>query len=120
MGVRSSLKTTAGHVAPGLSKLVGSILVDDSAILGTETVTENNDACSTTIPVTIIDNDGDEALSLADGSNVGQLKIFISSTNNTVTLTPATTSGAYATIATTHIGSTYGLMWTADGWAVIM
>ena len=88
--------------------------------LGTETVTENATACSTTVPVTIIDNDGDEALSLANGSNIGQLKIFISSTANTVTLTPATTAGAYSTIATTNIGETYGLMWTADGWAVIM
>jgi|5_EtaG_2_1085323.scaffolds.fasta_scaffold150534_1 hypothetical protein len=120
MGVRSNLQTKANQEAPGFSSLFANLLVDDSAILGTETVTEAATACSTTVPVTIIDNDGDEALSLADGSNVGQLKIFISSTNNTVTLTPATTAGSYSTIATTNIGETYGLMWTADGWAVIM
>jgi len=120
MGVRSDLQKKARGTLPGFANILGNIVVDDSAILRTETVTENNDACSTTIPVTIIDNDGDEALSLADGSNVGQLKIFISSTNNTVTLTPATTAGSYSTIATTNIGETYGLMWTADGWAVIM
>ena len=119
MGVRSNLQTKANQEAPGFSSLFANLLVDDSAILGTETVTENATACSTTVPVTIIDNDGDEALSLADGSNVGQLKIFISSTNNTVTLTPATTAGAYSTIATTDIGTCYMLMWTADGWAVI-
>ena len=120
MGVRSDLTGKARGIAPGLSGIFKSVLVDDSVILGVETVTENNDACSITVPVTIIDNDGDEALSLADGTNVGQLKVFISSTANTVTLTPATTAGAYSTIATTNIGETYGLMWTADGWAVIM
>ena len=120
MGVRSNLQSKAKQLAPGFSGLFGNVLVDDSAILGTETVTEAATACSTTIPVTIIDNDGDEAISLANGSSVGQLKIFISSTDNTVTLTPATTSGAYVTIATTDIGACYMLMWTADGWAVIM
>jgi hypothetical protein len=120
MGVRSNLQGKARGSLPGFAGLLGNVIVDDSAILGTETVTEAATACSTTIPVTIIDNDGDEALSLADGSNVGQLKIFISSTNNTVTLTPATTAGSYSTIATTNIGETYGLMWCSDGWAVIM
>ena len=120
MGVRSDLQKKAKGTLPGFAKVLGNVIVDDSAILGTETVTENATACSTTIPVTIIDNDGDEAITLADGSNIGQLKIFISSTNNTVTLTPATTAGSYSTIATTNIGETYGLMWCSDGWAVIM
>ena len=119
MSVRSNLQSKAKQLAPGFSGLFGNVLVDDSAILGTETVTEAATACSTTIPVTIIDNDGDEAISLANGTNVGQLKIFISSTNNTVTLTPATTAGGYSTIATTNIGETYILMWCSDGWAVL-
>ena len=91
----------------------------DGLVLESETVTENATACSTTIPVTIIDNDGDEAITLANGSTVGQMKYFISSTDNTVTLTPATTAGGYSTIATTNIGETYALMWVADGWAVV-
>ena len=119
MGVRSGLQTKAKAVAPGFAGIFGSVLVEDSLILGTETVTEAADACSITIPVTIIDNDGNEALSLADGTNVGQVKIFISSTNNTVTLTPATTAGTYSTIATTNIGEVYMLMWCSDGWAVL-
>ena len=120
MGVRSSLKTKAKAIAPGFRSLYGNLLADDSMILGTETKTEDADALSTTIPVSILDHDGDEAVTLADGGNVGQIKIVFSSTNNTVTCTPVTTAGGYSTIATTHIGSTYGLMWTADGWAVIM
>ena len=119
MGVRSDLTSKARGSLPEFSRLLGSVLVDDSVILGVETVTENATACSITVPVTVIDNDGDEALSLADGTSVGQIKIFISSTANTVTLTPATTAGAYSTIATTNIGETYILMWCSDGWAVL-
>ena len=97
----------------GIGTLTGGL------VLGTETVSTDSAACSTTIPVTILDHDGDEGVTLADGSTVGQVKIFISSTANTVTLTPATTAGAYATIATTDIGSNYVLLWTGDGWAIL-
>ena len=116
MGVRSNFQSTARALAPGFANLFGS---EKLLIMDHEIVTEAATACSTSVPVTIIDNDGDEALSLADGSTVGQVKVFISSTANTVTLTPASTSGAYVTIATTEIGACYMLMWTADGWAVI-
>ena len=116
MSVRNDLLKKAKAVAPGLSGVLSS---DKLLILDHETVTEAADACSPSVPVTFIDNDGDEAISLANGTIVGQTKIFISSTNNTVTLTPATTAGAYSTIATTNIGETYILMWCSDGWAVL-
>jgi len=116
MGVRSNLLKKSKAVAPGLHSVFSS---DKLLIMDTETVTEAADACSVTVPVTIIDNDGDEAITLANGTTVGQVKVFISSTNNTVTLTPATTAGSYSTIATTNIGETYILMWCADGWAVL-
>ena len=119
MGVRSDLQTKAKQEAPGFSSLFANVLVDDSAILGTETKTEDADALSITVPVSILDHNGDEDVTLANGSTVGQLKIVISSTDNTVTCTPATTAGAYATIATTNIGEAYILMWTADGWVVL-
>ena len=89
-------------------------------VWGSETLTEDGDAANPDIPLTILDHDGDEGITLADGTVVGQMKIFISSTNNTVTLTPASTSGNYSTIATTNVGETYGCVWTADGWNVIM
>jgi hypothetical protein len=117
MSVRNDLLKKAKAVSPGLSGVLSS---EKLLILDHETVTEAATACSPSVPITIIDNDGNEAISLANGTIVGQTKIFISSTNNTVTLTPATTAGSYSTIATTNIGETYGLMWTADGWAVIM
>ena len=116
MGVRSNLLNKAKAVAPGLHNSFSS---EKLLIMDHETVTENADACSPSIPVTIIDNDGNEGITLANGTTVGQVKIFISSTANTVTLTPATTAGAYSTIATTNIGETYILMWCSDGWAVL-
>ena len=119
MGVRSNLQKKARSLAPGFRSLYGNLLADDSMILGTETKSTDADALSTTIPVSILDHDGDEAVTLADGGNVGQIKIVMSSTNNTVTCTPTTTAGTYSTIATTNIGEVYMLMWTADGWAVI-
>ena len=89
-----------------------------SSILDHEVVTEDGTACSVDVPLTILNHDGNEAVTLAAGTAVGQVKVFISTTNNTVTLTPATTAGAYSTIATTNIGETYQLIWTAGGWAV--
>ena len=103
----------------GSSLSVGA-LTPSSLIMDSETVSTDAAACSTTVPLTILDHDGDEGVTLADGSSVGQVKIFISSTDNTVTLTPATTAGAYTTIATTNIGETFMLVWSgADGWAIV-
>ena len=96
------------------SKVRAGGLVYDSEVVDTDAA-----ACSVTTPITIFNHDGDEGVTLADGEAIGQVKIFISSTDNTVTLTPATTAGAYATIATTNIGESFTCVWTADGWAVI-
>ena len=59
------------------------------------------------------------ALSLADGSTIGQLKYFVSTTAADVVVTPATTAGAYATITLTNIGESCVCVWTASGWAVL-
>jgi hypothetical protein len=102
-----------------LLSLANGGTIDGKMVWGSETLTEDGDAANPNIPITIMDHDGDEGITLADGTEVGQLKIFISSTNNTVTLTPATTAGAYSTIATTDIGTSFSCVWTGDGWAVI-
>ena len=59
------------------------------------------------------------ALSLANGSSVGQLKWFVSTTAGDVVITPATTAGAYSTITLTNIGESVCCLWTASGWAVL-
>lgn len=59
------------------------------------------------------------SLTLADGSSVGQLKWFVSTTDSDVTITPATTAGAYTTITMTNIGDSVCCLWTASGWAVL-
>ena len=58
-------------------------------------------------------------LTLANGSSVGQLKWFVSTTANDVVITPATTAGAYATITLTNVGESVCCLWTASGWAVL-
>jgi len=97
----------------------------NSLLYAVETLSTDAAAASTTIPVTILAHDGDEGVTLGDGSP-GQIKIFISATENTVTLTPQSTGGGSnfggnsATIATTTIGSCYTLIWTnALGWSLI-
>jgi hypothetical protein len=95
-----------------LLSLANGGTIDGKMVWGSETLTEDGDAANPNIPITIMDHDGDEGITLADGTEVGQLKIFISSTNNTVTLTPATTAGAYSTIATTDIGTSFSCVWS--------
>lgn len=104
-----------GHI----DELLVSKVQAGGVVYGSEVVSTDAAACSVTTPITILDHDGDEGVTLADGVAVGQIKIFISSTANTVTLTPDTTAGAYATIATTNIGESFTLVWTLDGWAVV-
>jgi hypothetical protein len=111
----SALNLTDGGTVAGATSIDNAA----SLVLGSETKTEAADAASITIPITIIDNDGDEAMTLANGTAVGQMKMFLSSTNNTVTLTPATLAGASTTIAFTDIGSSVLLCWAADGWFVV-
>jgi len=108
----------------GLVQAAGNGLVVKSSaslnsglILGTETITTAT-ACSTTIPVTILNHGSDLGVTLADGSSVGQIKIFISTTDYTVTNT-LSLGGDSATIATTETGSTYILMWTNAGWQTL-
>ena len=117
----SMMNLTDGGAIVGATTLSGAATIDNAAslVLGSETKETAGDAASITIPITIIDNDADEAMSLANGTAVGQMKMFLSSTNNTVTLTPATLAGASTTIAFTDIGSSVLLCWAADGWFVV-
>ena len=123
--IDGTLNVAGASTLTGAATLSSTLAVTDGSTLtgglvyGSETVSTDSAACSITTPITLLGHDGDEGVTLADGTAVGQVKIFISLTANTVTLTPATTAGAYATIATTNIGDSYTLVWTASGWAVV-
>ena len=86
-------------------------------VLGIEDVSTAT-ACSTTIPVTFLSHGSDLGVTLADGATVGQVKIFISVTDSTVTNT-LNLGGDSATIATTEAGSTYILIWSNAGWQTL-
>ncbi len=88
--------------------------------LGTEAITAAG-AASTTVPLSLVTSDGDTmAVTLANGSTVGQLKYFVSlHATNAFKVTPATTAGAYASFTLTNVGETVTCMWTASGWALL-
>ena len=89
-------------------------------VLGTESIGAAG-ALSTTIPVSLVTAAGaDQAMTLADGSTVGQIKILYAvSTANSWKCTPTTTDGAWAKITFTTIGENAILMWSGNGWSVI-
>ena len=120
MGVRNSLQAKAKALAPGFHSLWSSVLVEDSLILKTEAITAAG-AASTTIPIALVTADaGDMAVTLADGSNTGQVKIFHTVADaNSWKITPDTTDGAYTKVTCTLIGDTVMFLWTGTGWSIL-
>ena len=59
------------------------------------------------------------AISLANGTTVGQLKWFVSTTDADVVITPATTAGAYVRATLTNIGESICCLWTESGWVLL-
>lgn len=75
-------------------------------------------ACSLTKMITRIAPDGTDVLTVGDGLWVGQMKVIYNvggANTPTVTVTPATTDGAWTTITLTDQESCI-LIWTASGW----
>ena len=91
-----------------------------SFVLGTESVTAAG-AASVTVPVTLSTSDGDTmALTLADGSTVGQVKHFIElHATNATSITPTTTAGAWTAATLTNVGENVTMIWTSSGWALV-
>ena len=85
----------------------------------TETLTTNTTA-SVTIPLTVCASTADtQTVTLADGTTVGQVKIFQATNANATDITPDTTAGAYTKFTLTNIGDTVVCIWTGVGWAII-
>ena len=120
MGVRGDLQTKARGSLPGFEGLLASVLVGDSLILDTEAIAAAG-AASTTIPIALVTADaGDMAVTLADGANTGQVKIFTTMADaNSWKVTPDTTDGAYTKVTCTLIGDTVILLWTGTGWSIL-
>ena len=120
MGVRGDLQTKARGSLPGFEGLLASVLVGDSLILDTEAIAAAG-AASTTIPIALVTADGsDMAVTIADGANTGQIKIFTTMADaNSWKVTPDTTDGAYTKVTCTLIGDTVILLWTGTGWSIL-
>lgn len=103
----------------GTTALSGATTLSN-LILGNETLTAAG-AASILVPLTLINAGSDGiAITLANGTTAGQVKIFTSlHATNAATITPATTDGAYATFTLTNIGESVNCVWTGTGWAII-
>ena len=120
MGVRGDLQKKAGSSLPGFKGLFGSVLVSDSLILDTEAITTAG-AANTEIPIALVTADeADMAVTLADGSATGQVKIFTTMADaDSWKITPTTTDGAYTKVTCTLIGDTVIFLWTGTGWSIL-
>jgi len=97
------------------------VAAESALQLDTETLTDSG-AANPGIPISLTSNGaGSDAITLADGKFIGQVKYFIhidaSGTKSEVT--PATTAGTYATFDLAAVGDTVTLVWTSVGWAVV-
>lgn len=103
-----------------LSKLEVAKLDTNGLVLNAETLTAAG-AVSVTIPVSIFNSaTATNAMTLADGTAVGQVKVLTQiHADNEHTITPVTTDGAYATIVLTTIGESVMLLWSGVGWSII-
>lgn len=76
-------------------------------------------AVNVTDPITDVTSTGADALTLADGVAVGQIKkIVMIVDGGTATLTPANALG-FSTIAFADVGDTATLSWRTGGWVVL-
>jgi len=77
-------------------------------------------ALSITIPISkVLAAGADQAMTLADGTTAGQIKIvYASSSANSWKVTPATTDGAYTKITFTTVGENATFVWSGSGWAI--
>lgn len=71
-------------------------------------------------PITLVESDGaGMALSLADGSIIGQRKIIVQDTGATSSVITPTTTAVFTNITLSGVGDSCELMWTSSGWAIL-
>ena len=88
-------------------------------VMAAETITAAG-AADPGVALSIVNAGSDNiAITLADGTTVGQLKWFVSIAANDGIITPANTNGAYATISLDNAGENVCLLWTSAGWSVL-
>ena len=96
-------------------EVAGANLIPKSLVLKTEALTGAG-ACSTTIPVTLVDTTGGAAaITLAAGSNAGQVKhIIMVKDGGNATLTLANAAGAADEYTFANVGESVALLWGVD------
>lgn len=109
--------------AKGATEEMGVILLDEPAAIfipsGAQQSLSGAGAVDVTSFSTMVTTTAANALTLANGTRVGQLKeIMLTVDGGDGTLTPATASG-YTTIVFSNIGDMVLLRWTKAGWIIL-
>lgn len=109
--------------AKGATTEMGVIMLDEPSQLfvpqGAQQSLSGAGAVNVTAYSTMLTTTGANALTLADGTRVGQLKeIMMTVDGGDGTLTPATASG-FTTVVFSNVGDMVLLQWTTDGWIVL-
>ena len=100
--------------------VTGVTTITGGLVLGTEAISAAG-AASIIVPVSLVTADAaDMAVTLADGTTAGTVKIFHTvASADSWKVTPATTDGSYTKVTCTLIGDTVTFLWTGTGWAIL-
>ena len=112
--------TGSGLTIASSTSLTGQAICSD-LVMKSETVTDAG-AVSHTVPLSLlVCTTGSPAPALANGTIIGQLKhlVCLTAGGTTQDVTPASTSGAWASLAFTTVGQSATLMWNGAGWVIL-
>lgn len=94
-------------------KGTGGVRVTSKMIAKEETVTASG-AASLNVPLTIFNNSSALAITLADGTEIGEIKYFINKGTGTATITPTSLAGASTVAFTTNQAGF--MLWSGTEW----
>ena len=94
-------------------KGTGGVKVTSKFIAREESITASG-AVSLNVPLTIFNNSSALAMTLADGTNIGEIKYFVNKGTGTATITPTSLAGASTVAFTTNQAGF--MIWSGTEW----
>ena len=94
-------------------KGTGGVKVTSKAIMAEEVLSASG-AISLNVPLTVFNNASALAMTLADGTNIGEIKYFINKNTGTATITPTNLAGASTVAFTTNQAGF--MLWSGTEW----
>lgn len=116
-GITICAQGDSGDVDIHLLPMNGGVIKADSRIVQTTETLTTAGAASVALPTTILNSGSGFAVSLADGTNVGDEKKFVNINSGTATITPASFAGfTQFTVAT---NAACVLIWSGTNWHLV-